>query len=124
MNTKSNKIIYWVSTALVAFVLTASAMGKLLSGEQAAEMAKGVGGLTHLKILGFLELAIVALWLFPKTGVVGALLAIAYMGGAIAVHFTTNQPVIVPVIIQIVIWLVAAYRFPELVKRLLGKDEL
>lgn len=124
MNTKSNKIIYWVLTALVAFVLTASAMGKLLGGDQAAEMAKGVGGLTHLKILGFLELAIVALWLFPKTGVVGALLAIAYMGGAIAVHFTTNQPVIVPVIIQIVIWLVAAYRFPELVKRLLGKDEI
>lgn len=122
MNTKSNKIIYWVLTALVALVLTASAMGKLMGGAQAAEMAKGVGGLANLKILGILELTIVALWLFPKTGVVGALLAIAYMGGAIAVHFTSNQPVLIPVIIQIVIWLVAAYRFPELIKRLLGKE--
>ena len=122
MNTKSNKIIYWVLTALVALVLTASAMGKLMDGAQAAEMAKGVGGLANLKILGILELTIVALWLFPKTGVVGALLAIAYMGGAIAIHFTSNQPVLIPVIIQIVIWLVAAYRFPELIKRLLGKE--
>jgi len=123
MNTKSNKIIYWVLTALIALVLTASAMGKLMGGAQAAEMAKGVGGLANLKILGILELTIVALWLFPKTGVVGALLAIAYMGGAIAVHFTSNQPVLIPVIIQIVIWLVAAYRFPELIKRLLGKEQ-
>lgn len=118
MNQKTKKVIYWVGTGLVAFALAGSAMVKLSGGEQAAEMAKGVGGVNHVILLGVLELFIVALWLFPRTGVLGALLAIAYMGGAMAVHFVYNQPILTPLAIQVLIWLVSVYRFPELTKRL------
>ena len=113
-----NKIIYWGLTALVALVLTASAMVKLSGGEQAAEMAKGLGGPSHVMILGILELLIVLLWCIPRTGVAGALLAMAYMGGAMAVHFAGGQPILIPLLIQVVIWVAAAYRFPELTRRL------
>lgn len=93
-------------------------MVKLRGGEAAAAMAKGVGGNTNLTMLGILELLIVALWLFQKTGVLAALLAIAYVGGAMAVHFINNQSILVPVIIQMLIWVASAYRFPELMQRL------
>lgn len=119
---KKRKIIYWTLTGLVALILTGSAMGKLTGGEQAVEMAKGLGGHTNLITLGILELAIVVLWLIPRTGVLATLLAVAYIGGAIAVHFVNNQSILVPTIIQIIIWSVTSYRFPELTKRLLNKQ--
>jgi hypothetical protein len=119
---KKRKIIYWTLTGLVAVILTGSAMGKLTGGEQAVEMAKGLGGHTNLITLGILELAIVVLWLIPRTGVLATLLAVAYIGGAMAVHFVNNQSILVPTIIQIIIWSVASYRFPELTKRLLNKQ--
>jgi hypothetical protein len=43
---------------------------------------------------------------------------VAYLGGAMAVHLTTGQSIVVPTIIQIFVWLVGAYRFPELLQRL------
>ncbi len=120
-NNKTGKIIYWGLTGLVALILTGSAMGKLTGGDQAAEMAKGLGGTTNLILLGILELSIVVLWLIPRTGVLGTLLAIAYIGGAMAVHFVNNQSILFPAFIQIIIWSVAIYRFPELTKRLFNK---
>lgn len=121
MNQKTNKIVGWVLAGLVAFALVGSGMVKLSGGEQAAEMAKGLGGAGHVTLLGILELVIALIWLIPRTGIVGTLLAAAYMGGAIAVHFIGNQPVMIPVIIQMLLWIAAAIRFPELTKRLLNK---
>ena len=122
MTLKTKKIIYWVLTGLVALLLTASAMAKLSGGAQSAEMAKGLGGETNVMLLGILELTIVVLWLIPRTGVAGALLMMAYMGGAMAVHVVGGQSVAGPLIIQMFIWIVAAYRFPELTQRLLNRN--
>lgn len=121
MNQKTNKIVSWVLAGLVAFALVGSGMVKLSGGEQAAEMAKGLGGTGHVMLLGILELVIALIWLIPRTGIIGTLLAAAYMGGAIAVHFIGNQPVLIPVVIQMLIWIAAAMRFPELTKRLMNK---
>lgn len=122
MKEKTRKIVSWILAGLVAFALVGSGMAKLSGGEQAAEIAKGVGGVTNLTILGILEIAIAAIWLVPRTGLIGGLLAIAYMGGAIAVHFISHQPVLIPVAIQILIWVAAAYRFPEITKRLFNQQ--
>lgn len=116
--TKSQKFIYWILTVLVALVFFGSGLAKLLSNNQNAEMLAAVGGKNNVMLLGLLELAIVVLWLIPRTGLIGTFLGIAYLGGAIAVHFVNNQPLVAPVIIQILLWLVAIYRFPELRQRL------
>lgn len=121
MNQKTTKIVSWILAGLVAFALVGSGMVKLSGGEQAAEMAKGLGGTGHVMLLGILELIIALIWLIPRTGIIGTLLAAAYMGGAIAVHFIGNQPVMIPVAIQMLIWIAAAMRFPELTKRLMNK---
>lgn len=118
MENKSKKVLYWSATILVAFILVSSGLLKIFGGAATAEMAKGLGEEGNVLILGVLELFIAILWVLPRTGVAGTLLAVAYMGGAIAVHFVTGQPVLVPVIIQILIWLAAAIRFPELIHRL------
>lgn len=122
MRKQSGKLLYWGATVLVAFIFVASGLMKIVGGEATAEMAKGLGGENNLKILGVLELFIALVWVLPRTGVAGTLLAVAYIGGAIAVHFVTGQPVFVPVAIQVLIWLAAALRFPELKHRLLKRE--
>jgi uncharacterized membrane protein YphA (DoxX/SURF4 family) len=116
MNRKTKNLIGWVLAALVSFVFIASGFFKLKGG--APEMAQGLGGATNMMLLGILEIGMVILFLIPRTGVVGALLMVAYMGGAMAVHLTTGKDVLLPTIIQSLIWITSAIRFPELVQRL------
>jgi len=120
MNNKTGKIIGWVLTALVTIVFAASGLAKLAGGEAAAEIALGVGGTTNVMILGILELLIVVVFLIPKTAFVGLLLMIAYMGGAIAVHFINHQPLATVIMIQVLIWATGFFRFPEWSNRLLS----
>jgi len=42
--------------------------------------------------IGVVELAIVALYLFPRTAVLGAVLIAALMGGTAGVHFVNGDP--------------------------------
>ena len=113
-----NNILYWTATGLVALGFIGSALVNLSGNARAKELEAGLGGRTNQVILSILKLLIAVLWIIPQTGVLGALLAIAYMGGAIAHHFTTKTPIIGVVLIQIVIWAASAYRFPELWQRL------
>ena len=117
------KIVRIILTGLVALVLLFSASGKLIPGmlpaDQATKMATDLGGASNVMMLGCIELLIVLLWLVPRTGLLGAFMAVAYMGGATAVHVTTHQPVIGLLIIQAVIWTTIAIRFPETVETLL-----
>ena len=121
MENKRNQIIYWISTILVAIIFLGSAFMKLSGSEVSKEMSNGVGGNENLIILGILELVITLFWLIPKTGIIGTLLGIAYIGGAISIHFVNNQPITVPIIIQNIILLAAFCRFPELLQRIKNK---
>jgi sorbitol-specific phosphotransferase system component IIC len=121
MNIKTKNIITGALTFIVVLIFAGSGIFKLVGGEATAEMAKGLGGNSNLIILGILEIIIVALFLFPKTGVAGSLLMIAYMGGALAVSLVSGQPIIPLIFIQILIWITSVLRFPELGQRLFGK---
>jgi hypothetical protein len=117
-----NKIIYWVLTALVAFVFIGSAIGKFTANAEALKMGASFGlNAQAFTILGVIEIVSVVLFIIPRTGVLGTLLLAAYLGGAIATHLEHGQSVVSPCIIQAFVWIVAVYRFPELRSRLLGK---
>lgn len=121
MSSKAKNIIGWVLSGLLAFALIGSAIMKLKGGTP--EMVQSLGGETNMMILGVLELVMVVLFLIPRTGIVGSLLMIAYMGGAMAVHLTTGQDIVVQTVIQSLIWITSAIRFPELTKRLFKNEK-
>ena len=122
MNPKTRNLTGWILTGLIAFVFIASAFMKLFGNE--AEMQKNASGfglsLATIKELGVLELICIGLFIYPRTSIVGTLLIAAYMGGAIATHLQHQMPLVTPVIIETVIFITAAVRFPELSKRLMG----
>lgn len=122
MSEKVKNSILWVLTALVAALFLFSAFGKITGNEESIKMAAGFGiDATAFLTLGIVELLAVALFIIPRTGVLGTLLLVAYLGGAIATHLEHGQSVVAPCVIQAFVWIVAVLRFPELSKRLFGR---
>jgi hypothetical protein len=122
MTQKTKKIINWSLTGIVGFIFIGSAMSKFFGGDDAVQMAQGIGlDVSNFKIIGIVELISIILFIIPRTGVLGTLLLAAYMGGAIAAHATHGQSIMAPVFIQAGIWIVAVVRFPELRSRLFNK---
>lgn len=119
MSSKLYNILYWVFTVLVAFVFAGSAFGKLIGQEEALQKAVEFGiTKTAYFYLGVIELIALVLFIIPRTSLLGFLLLSAYMGGAIATHLQHGESVIAPCVVQIILWLVAAFRLPELRTRL------
>ena len=97
-------------------------MGKITADGKALEMAASMGmDANTYKLLGFIEILSLVLFILPRTGIIGTLLLCAYMGGAIATHLEHGQSIMAPCIIQVFLWAVAIYRFPELTNRLRNK---
>ena len=123
MSLKTKKIIGWVLTVLLAMLFIFSAGTKLLGGADAVKGAALMDiSANTVKLFGIIELLSVMLFIIPRTGVLGTLLLAAYIGGAIATHVEHQFPVVMPVIVECVIWITAALRFPELTSRLMSKN--
>lgn len=121
MKSRTKNIIHWILTGLVAFVFVGSAVNKLMGSAEAIKMAESFGiSASSFTLLGIIELTSVILFVIPRTGILGALLLIAYMGGAIATHLEHNQSIVAPVVIAAFLWIVTVVRFPELTQRIKG----
>jgi hypothetical protein len=117
---KSNKIIYWVLTGLISLVFIGSALGKLTANQESLKMASNFGiDAKMFTILGIVELVCLILFIIPRTGIIGTMLLAAYMGGAIATHVEHGESILAPCIVQLILFLIAFYRFPELRSSLL-----
>jgi hypothetical protein len=126
MNTKTRNIIGWVLSGLIAAFLLFSASMKFMADAKGLADAAGMGlNADEYYIIAVLEIISVILFLIPRTGVLGTMLLAAYLGGAIATHMEHNeiagQPT-VAVIMEIVLFIAAAIRFPELTRRLMGNN--
>jgi hypothetical protein len=84
----------WILTVLVAlFLLGASVAPKLVGADAAVDALVAIGWPTrYLLLLGLLELALVVLYLLPRTSLLGAVLMTGYIGGAIASHLRAGSP--------------------------------
>lgn len=123
MSKKLYNILYWVFTALVALVFAGSAFGKLSGQAEAVQKAAefGIAKTTYF-YLGVIELIALILFILPRTSLLGFLLLSAYMGGAIATHLQHGESLMAPVIVASILWLVAAFRLPELRSRLFNNN--
>jgi hypothetical protein len=122
MTTKTKNIINWSLAGLVGFIFIGSAITKLMGGADALKMAEGIGiSPSNFMTIGVVELISIILFIIPRTGVLGTLLLVAYMGAAICAHLTHALPIGAPMGIAAFVWIAAVVRFPELQSRLFGK---
>lgn len=54
--------------------------------------------------LGVLELVCTALYLIPRTSMLGAILLTGYLGGATAIHVRVGDPFIMTVLLGVALW--------------------
>lgn len=109
----------WVLSIVVGFLFAMSAFLKITQNPAALEQAAGLGlDAGTYQLIGLIELVSLILFFIPRTGVLGALLLIAYMGGAIVTHLLYQQPLGMAVGVQVMLWVAAFLRYPELWQRL------
>jgi len=94
-----------IVSAVPVLVLLMSAVMKF------AKPPPVVEGFAHLGLpeslafgLGVLELACTALYIIPRTAVLGAILLTGYLGGAIVTHLRVGDPFIGPIIFGVLVW--------------------
>jgi uncharacterized membrane protein YphA (DoxX/SURF4 family) len=120
MTQKTLKTIGWVITSCLALIFAMSAFMKLSQNEEAIAQAAAIGidALTY-QIIGVVEVVALLLFLIPRTSLLGSLLLIAYMGGAIATHLQHQQPMTIALTVEILLWIVVIIRYPDVRQRLL-----
>ena len=121
MSEKLQNRIGWILSILLSLVFVMSATMKITGNEEALKQAMAMGfENSSYQVLGYLELLAVVLFLIPRTGVVGVLFLMVYMGGAICAHLLTKHPLLPVVLFEVMLWVAAAFRFPEIRNRLLN----
>ncbi|MEL7089195.1 MAG: DoxX family protein [Planctomycetota bacterium] len=105
-------------TGLVAFVFIASASVKLSGLPRVVEELHGRLGFPEATIpwLAATQFAGLALFVFPRTAVLGGVLLTGYLGGAVAALVRVGDPPVVPVGVALLIWLALIFREPTLLR--------
>jgi hypothetical protein len=126
MTAKTQRIIGWVLSGLIAAFLLFGAADKLISlipAESKQETLTHIGWQQEtLKIIGGIEVAIAALFLIPRTGFLGAILLTGYMGGAIATHVRVGDLPIPQVILGVLVWVALGLRQPAVFRLAFGSE--
>lgn len=94
MSDRTKTIAGWVLTGLFClFMLGASIAPKLAGAEVAAETMRDLGWPDgHVLWIGVVELACVVLYIFRRTSLLGAVLMMAVLGGAMATQIRAGSP--------------------------------
>ena len=96
----------WVLSILPCLLLIMSASMKFIRPAGFDEGLQHMGWTADkMTVIGIVEFACTALYLIPKTAVLGAILLAAYLGGAVATHVRVGDPFMVPVLVGVVLWL-------------------
>ncbi len=96
MDTRKWNVIGWVLSGLfVVFMLGASVAPKLAGMQVAQDTMRQLGWPDGFVLtIGIIELVCVLLYLFPKTSVLGAVLTMGLLGGAMATQMRIGSPLV------------------------------
>lgn len=113
-----------ILTGLSTLFLTFDAAMKLASHPEVIEGSQKLGIPAQLAPLtGAILLACVALYAFPRTAALGAVLLTGYLGGAVLVHLRVGDPLLThtlfPIYVGTIVWL-GLYLRDERVRSLLA----
>lgn len=120
MSSKTMNITGWILTIILGTLFLMSAAMKLTVDEATLASSSGLSVNTY-RIIAIVEIFSLILFIIPRTGIVGTLLLVAYLGGAIVSHLLNQESIAMAVSTQIVLWITALIRFPELKHRLFTK---
>ncbi len=128
MSSRLNSVIGWICHGLVAAFTIFSGVMEFIVDFSLPEMVAytdslGITGMEYY--IGAAKLAIVAVFLIPRTSTVGFVFMVGYFGGVLATHIThgmTSPAVNAPIYVVFLLLTIGAwFRLPELTARLLGK---
>ena len=95
-----------ITSTLPVLMLVMSGVMKFVKPAGVVEGFAKLGWLeSHTLPLGIVELVCTALYIIPRTSVLGAILLTGYLGGAIATHVRIGDPFIFPIILGVLVWL-------------------
>jgi len=111
--TEMSKPAVWtgrVLSALVVLFLVMDGVIKFLKPPPVIEAFTRLSISTSLAVpIGAVLLVCVAIYLIPKTAVLGAVLLTGYLGGAVAIHLRAGSPIFsetpFPVYMGVLVWL-------------------
>ena len=93
----------WIITLLPTLALVISGVMKLTGPpEGSPDIGWQESSLLGLAIV---ELGCLAIYLFPPTAILGAILLTGYLGGATATHVRIADPFLPPIIVGVLVWL-------------------
>lgn len=110
MKSKTNKILKWAPSILVALIIGAGSVMKLIAQPSLIEVFSKTGLLSYMKLLGVTELVFVSLFLWSRAMRIGFFLLTAYFGGAMAIELSQHTFFVMPAVILAFIWLAAWVR--------------
>lgn len=85
----SGRIITGLAVAFLVF----NAVFKLTQAGAVSESENSLGfTAADIMVLGFMEVALLVVYLVPRTALLGAVLWTGYLGGAVAIHFRLHNP--------------------------------
>jgi hypothetical protein len=98
----------WILSAIPSLFLLVDGVMKLVKPVPVVEATVGLGYPEGVILgLGILLLACLAVYVFPRTSILGAILLTGYLGGAVASHVRIEEglfPVCFPVIVGAMLW--------------------
>ena len=122
--TKSQRITGWVMSGFVILFLLFDALIKFAAPPEVVQTTVNELGFKphHISVIGVTGLLAVILYAIPRTAVLGAVLIMSQLGGAIAAHVRVDNPLfshtLFPVYMGILMWGGLWLRMPAL-RRLL-----
>ena len=100
------KTLGWVLSTLVALMLGASAIGKIIYSEEMVKNFSFFNMMPQMVFIGVIELLAVILLMVPRTSMLGALGVSTTMAGAVAVHFALlgGAGIAIPIMLGLLAW--------------------
>lgn len=98
-----------ILTGITALFLAFDAGVKVLRLDMAVEGTKQLGYSESIILpLGLLQVVFLVLFLIPRTSIIGAVLWVGYLGGAVATHVRLGNPLFThtlsPIYVAVMIW--------------------
>lgn len=109
-SSRAQRITGYVLSGMAVLFLLFDAIGKIVQPKAVIDGTVAFGWPLHLILpLGILQFALLALYLIPRTSVLGAILFTGYLGGAVSAHVHHLDPLfshsLFPTYIGALLWL-------------------